>query len=716
MGPTAVPNAVLIVIGKNSERAVLDLQGERTSIGRGPDNTVTLQDEKLSRHHCVIRRRPDGDLEVEDLKSLNGTRVNGKPIRRVTRLSIGDTVVLGNTTMIVESEDSPLLDTEAIQTVTNSDNLDARRQEQVGAETEIPGRPSNLAGTMHGTMFAPSETGFFPGDATSARLVQENAFLRRLLEINKQINSDLTSQKVLVAIVDAAIELTQAERGFLLLAENGKKDSENLKVAVARNLDREKIVHPRLSSTILDRVLKTGESRLVADAQHEGELSEARSIRDLAIQSVLCVPLKVQGQVIGALYLDHRWRQEAFSGATIELVEAFADQAALSIHNSRLIAEVEAKAKELEAHAQQIARLNKELEERFEQQTAELTAVRSQLELVGEETQQTATKFQEIIGSSPALLNVLKNVDKVSDTELPVYIHGEPGTGKELIAKALHRHSRRANKPFVAVNCAAFTESLLQSELFGYAKGSFTGADRDKPGLFEEADGGTLFLDEIGDMSPNMQSQLLRVLQEGELRRVGETGRTRKVHVRVISASNKDLQEMIETSEFREDLFYRLHTVRLELPPLRDRREDIPELVNFFIKKICADPAHPIEPIPTIDRKVLKALINYHWPGNIRELQNELKKMIALRDGNHIGLDQVSEKILEKPKGAELDELGRTTLKAMIDSLESSVIRQALKKFKYNKSRVADALGLSRLGLRKKMERFGIPPEPDDTD
>ena len=711
---------LLIVIGKNNERAVISLEADRTSIGRGPDNTLPLTDEKLSRHHCVIRRKEDSEeIEIEDLKSLNGTRLNGRLIRRRTPIGVGDTVVIGNTTLIIESEDSPLLDTQAIQSVDETVASGPGNIESiVGQETEVPGMATAHARAGHGTLAAASDSQPL-GDDVQDRLRRENAFLRRLLEINTQINSDLKSQRVLTSIVDAAIELTAAERGFLLMKPDDLKRGEkvqpdDLKVTVARNLDKERIVSPKLSSTILEKVVNDGRSMIVADAQHRGELSEARSIRDLSIQSVLAVPLRVQDEVLGALYLDHRWRQEAFSGATIELVEAFASQAALALYNARLIGEVEEKAAELESVNARIQQLNEELEARMEQQTAELTAVRSRLELVGDETQQTAMKFTEIIGNSPALMRVLKTLDKVADTDLPVYIHGESGTGKELIAKALHRYSRRSEERFVAVNCAEFTDTLLASELYGHVKGAFTGADKDKKGLFEEADGGTLFLDEIGDMSPGMQTQLLRVLAEGEFRRVGDSQGVRKVDVRIVSASNKDLQDLIESDEFRQDLFYRLHNARLELPPLRDRREDIPLLITHFMHKICNKPVPPITPQPEVDRQVMRALINYDWPGNIRELENELQLMVVMREGDQITMDQVNEKLLAKPRGPELDELGRTTLKAMVESLEKTVIEKALKKFGFNKSKVAEKLGLSRLGLRKKMERFGIAGSADE--
>ncbi len=751
---------VLIVIGKSNERAVISLDNERLTIGRGPDNDLVLHDEKLSRHHCVIRRREvDGELEVEDLRSLNGTRVNGRLIKRKVKLTINDTVVLGHTTLIVENEDSPLLDTQAIQTAaerssteqgpdgennnaqaggdTNADLPPAGTHSQAlaGLETEVPGvSPMGTHplsdGARGGTSSLSEETSVVRGDGLTRRLSQENMYLRRMLAINKQINSDLTPQRVLTAIVDAAIELTGAERGFLLLLNRVEApptesshdaplepvSGDDLTVSVARNLDRERIGQPRLSLTIAERVINEDKSLIVADAQHKGELSEVRSIQDLQIQSVLCVPLKARKQRLGALYLDHRWQADAFREVPIEFVEAFAEQAAIAFSNAQLLNAYGKQNEELQEQAKKIQKLHDELEERFAAQTRELATVKQQLDPIGEETRSMAAKFGEIVGSSPALMAMLRTLDKVAPTDLPVFIYGETGTGKELVARALHRHSNRASKPFVAINCKAVSETLLESELFGHVKGAFTGADRDKTGLFEEADGGTLFLDEIGDMPTSMQTKLLRVLESKEFRRVGETGRTREVDVRVVCASHRDIQEMIEEGSFREDLFYRLHNVRIDVPALRERREDIPELVEHFVDAICRDPRHPIETKPSIDPKVKKALLQYHWPGNVRQLLSEVKKLIALREGNTITFEQVSKELQRKPRPEEetTDELGRKPLKDMVDDMERDVLLRAQKKYQNNKTKIAEALGLSRVGLRKKMERLGIPEEPEE--
>lgn len=250
--------------------------------------------------------------------------------------------------------------------------------------------------------------------------------------------------------------------------------------------------------------------------------------------------------------------------------------------------------------------------------------------------------YSEIIGESPALIRVFRLLDRIAHSNVPVLIQGESGTGKELVAGALHRNSLRRDQAFVAENCAAIPETLLESELFGYKRGAFTGADKNKTGLFKVADGGTLFLDEIGDMSLSMQKKLLRVLQDGEIRPVG-SNEVSHVDVRIISASNKNLKEMVARGEFRADLYFRLNTITVTVPPLRDRPEDIALLVDFFVERIAKE--MNCKPIP-LAAEALKALEKYRWPGNIRELENEMRRCLALLgDGPEIGLQLLSDEI-----------------------------------------------------------------------
>ncbi|NUM37383.1 MAG: sigma-54-dependent Fis family transcriptional regulator [Candidatus Brocadiae bacterium] len=240
--------------------------------------------------------------------------------------------------------------------------------------------------------------------------------------------------------------------------------------------------------------------------------------------------------------------------------------------------------------------------------------------------------YPEIIGESPKLISILSTIDKISNTEISVLIQGESGTGKELIARAIHEYSSRKQKPFVSENCAAIPETLLESELFGYTRGAFTGAYQDKKGLFEIADKGTLFLDEVGDMSLSMQKKLLRALQSGEIRQVGGK-ETKKVDVRILAATNKNLKDAMQKGLFREDLFYRLNVVNLVLPPLRERKQDIPGLFQYFLQKNAQ--AMGVN-VPNYSKEVEDILHDYAWPGNIREMQNEVKRILALLEGDTI--------------------------------------------------------------------------------
>jgi two-component system response regulator AtoC len=288
---------------------------------------------------------------------------------------------------------------------------------------------------------------------------------------------------------------------------------------------------------------------------------------------------------------------------------------------------------------------------------------------------------------------------------VPVFVFGESGTGKELVAKAIHRHGPRQKGPIVSENCAALTETLLESELFGYVKGAFTGADRTRKGLFEVADTGTLFLDEVGDMSSNMQRKLLRVLQEGEVRPVGGVEPV-KVDVRIVSASNRDLRELVRAGEFREDLFYRLSVLQIRMPPLRERREDIPLLISHFFDREAKRTGGRLR---LLAPGVMDALMEYDWPGNVRELENECLRMLALSN-EVVELDVLSEQIRGfVPSGAPEgppDEV--RDLNVLVEAVEVAEIAKALRIHRNNKTKAADALCISRFALQRKMEKYGI--------
>lgn len=313
--------------------------------------------------------------------------------------------------------------------------------------------------------------------------------------------------------------------------------------------------------------------------------------------------------------------------------------------------------------------------------------------------------FGSIIGKSSSMRELYSLIEKVKDADVPVLITGESGTGKELVANALHYNSPRRRHSFVVQNCSAFSENLLESELFGHVKGSFTGAVRDKKGLFEVADGGSFFLDELGDMSPALQVKLLRVLQDGTFTPVGDT-KTKKVDVRIIAATNADLNTMVKNGSFREDLYYRLNVISINIPPLRERKVDIPLLLEHFLGQI-------VERTDSAPKKLseaaLRILIDYDWPGNVRELQNETEKIVLMTgDAEEIVADVISSHIVEKDVGNLRGRRVTGKLKDAIENLEKNMILATLERVGWNKSEAARELGISRSNLITKVQSYNL--------
>jgi two-component system response regulator HupR/HoxA len=318
-------------------------------------------------------------------------------------------------------------------------------------------------------------------------------------------------------------------------------------------------------------------------------------------------------------------------------------------------------------------------------------------------------KYDNMIGKSKPMQGLYALLDKIKGAESTVLIQGENGTGKELIAKAIHYNSGRKDKSFIIQNCSAFNDNLLESELFGHMKGSFTGAIRDKKGLFEMADKGTFFLDEIGDTSPTMQVKLLRVLQEGTFIPVGAV-EPKRVDVRIVAATNRNLKEMVEQGTFREDLYYRLNVINIRVPPLRERKEDIPILAEFFINKALEDTSNAAEGKKMLTKRALEKLYDYQWPGNVRELQNEMERLIVLAGvESKITADMLSPKIIDaSEKGKVQGARVHGKLKDALEELEREMIKEGLRRTGWNKSKLAKELGISRAGLIMKVEKYGL--------
>ena len=644
----------LILDLPDGRRLESPLQSGPAWIGRSRENEVPITDVRASRRHCRVEPR-NGDWWVVDEDSRNGTLLNGKLIQQ-SKLGPGDLIEIGGTRIWFDR----------------------------------PGESPDLARTIA-----------LPENPREERGQPVPAAIQR---VARALNGELDPGKLLELIVDHAIDVVRAERGFVLLRGDGGK----VDFAVSRNFAGDSVPGSELdiSRSLANQVLSSGEPVMAVNAVEDERFRDIESISILGLRSVLAIPLRDRDDVVGAIYLDNRLQRRAFGPEDLRMLEALGDAAGVALRNARLFARLERQRSELEESRARVEALNSRLEVIVRGQSVEIENLRESIRVRTDLG--TKNDYREIIGRSPAVLQMLRLLDRVVETEVPVLIYGESGTGKELVARAVHAYGPRAKGPFVSENCAALTETLLESELFGYVKGAFTGADKSRKGLFELAHKGTLFLDEVGDMSQGMQRKLLRVLQEGEVRPVGGV-EPFNVDVRIVSASNRDLSAMVEAGEFREDLFYRLRVLHVRMPALRERKEDVPLLVTTFLdREAKRSGGRP----KRLAAGVLDLLLNYDWPGNVRELENECLRMTAL-SGDIIEPDVLSEQIRGfRPRAFDTgrpDEV--RDLNLLVEQVEVAEIRKALSLHENNKTRAADALQISRFALQRKLEKYNIAAE-----
>ncbi|WP_437591647.1 sigma 54-interacting transcriptional regulator [Sorangium sp. So ce1000] len=513
----------------------------------------------------------------------------------------------------------------------------------------------------------------------------------KLLEVNRRLSSTLDAEEVLRVAMDAAIELTGAERGFVILASPSPEGpgKGKLEVAVARNLDRERVGKSQLkfSHGIAKRVVERGEAVLTVDALADARFHGNASVHGLRLRSIVCVPIRAHGAVLGAVYLDNRFQRGKFAEGDADLLGAFADQIAVALHNGRLMAELRDRTRALEEEQRRVAELMRSQADEIERLSHELERTRAD----------ARRDFPEIAGRSAPMRAVLALCERVAESDVTVTVTGESGTGKELVARAIHAGGPRRDGPFVAVNCAALPEALLESELFGHVKGAFTGAIRDHGGLFVSARGGTLFLDELGEVPLGVQAKLLRALQERSIRPVGSDRSVSVADVRVVCATNRDLREEVARGRFREDLYYRVSVIEIRLPPLRDRPDDIPAIAQVIVEKLSARQGRPAF---RLSPGALRRLSSYGWPGNVRQLENVLARACVLAPGPEIGPADI-----ELPAAAPAPR-GRS--RAEHRGAEEERIRAALELSRWNVCEVSRSLGIPRMTLYRKLARYGL--------
>ncbi|AKT37697.1 sigma-54-dependent Fis family transcriptional regulator [Chondromyces crocatus] len=644
---------VLEVIQGAAAGRTFELPGEIVTLGRSPENRVVLEDAHVSGEHARIVCMPDRVL-LQDLRSTNGTTLRRDveqfdltPERSTVELRSGDLIELGSGDALT-----------SLRVTLVEDGDEARVLSLRGLDEVEP---------------------------AAAKLERDPTALSALYTAQKSIGAATDLEAVLVAVSDAALFLVPGATHVTIVLRDDEQDPDATAAAYVPVLTRVRQENGwsgppsgpvPITRSVYRRVIRERAAVLAADAP--GDVSSSESLIGASIKSTIGVPLWKGEEIIGVLQVDNRSAPGALGAVDVETLLVLAANASLAVANARLI-------KRLVLAEDRLRKENTFLK--------------------GREEKRRGGKEAEIIGQSEPMLRLIGQLDKVVDTRVTVLIEGETGTGKELVAAAVHYRSRRKDKLFVAQNCAALAESLLESELFGHKKGSFTGATEEKKGLFEIADGGTLFLDEITETPLSLQSKLLRALQEGEIRPVGAVS-SKHVTVRIVAATNRNLEEEVARGRFREDLYYRLKVFPLRIPPLRERREDIPLLAEHFLARY----GHEIgKPVGGFAQQAMELMVAYNWPGNVRELQNEVQRLvIQVEPGAFVTPDLLSPRIRQVEGLVNRAGVTRGTLKEMMDSVEKYFLLEALREHNNNKTNAARSLGITREGLHKKLRQYGI--------
>ena len=603
--------------------AVYTLDGAELTVGRDAANDISVKDGSLSRRHCRVERR-GGEFFVRDLESSNGTFVNGLPVKEKP-LEHGDQIAAGNSRFIFMLEEGAPPTPRAPVRLSEREVV-ARTTVRLRVEDALYLRPEKLVSSL-------------PPLAQMAR------DLTVLLKISTAVNSVRDSHELQRRLLEHIFEVIPADRGAILLT-----DKEAAEIGPVFGMDRRAgHEHPmEVSATVARQVLREGVAILSNDVMGSGEFAAASSLISSGVRSLLCVPLVLYGRMLGVVYLTTTDPATRFGEDHLQLLTVIASIAAVALENAR--------------HTEWLEGENARL--------------------------RTDSRIEHnMVGDSPRMKEVYQFISRLAPTDSTVLIRGESGTGKELAARAVHDNSPRADKPFVAINCAALTESLLESELFGHERGAFTGALAQKKGKFEVADGGTLFLDEVGELAPVLQAKLLRALQEREFERVGGT-RTIKVDVRVIAATNRDLEEAVRNSTFRQDLYYRLNVVSFEMPALRERREDIPLLASYFVGKYGDKFKRRVTGISPEARA---CLVNYDWPGNVRELENAVERAVVLGSTERLLPEDLPETVLEAEQPAGV---ASTQYHEAVKEAKKQLILRAVEQADGNYTEAAKLLGV----------------------
>ncbi len=585
-------------------------------------------------------KEDEGRHTVVDLESHNGTLVNGLPVGHRV-LETGDRIAIGGSVFLYQLGD-----------------------EEIPLEDTPVVIDEGMFVTQSTLQLRPEDGLYLQSDKTLAALGSTSRAgldLHTLLQLSTKIGSIHDVDALAGEFLRFLFEVVPAERGAVLLSGGAEGEFER---TISRNRSSGPGGALRISGTVVRNVLREGVALLYSELIDD-RVPSTESLAGSGVRSLICAPLLAFEGPLGVIYLDTTDSRVHFDDQHLQLILAAARIAAGSFENARRLA--------------RLLRVNRSLREE------------SRIE-------------HDMIGESTGMKEVYQFIAKVAPTDMTVLVRGESGTGKELVAHAIHRNSPRADKAFLAINCAALTETLLEAELFGHEKGAFTGAVAQKKGKLEAADGGTLFLDEIGELSPALQAKLLRVLQTRKFERVGGT-RQVQVDIRVIAATNRDLEDAMRGGAFRPDLYYRINVLSLTMPPLRERREDIPLLAAYFVAQACRKANRGIKGISSQARALM---LRYDWPGNVRELENALERATVLGSEDLIQPEDLPEALLETGSGTCPDIGG---YHEAINQLKRDLIMKAFARANGNYTEAAKILGLHPNHLHRVIRNMGIKSE-----
>ncbi|AWM38106.1 Transcriptional regulatory protein ZraR [Gemmata obscuriglobus] len=637
------PDAFLVARRDDGFGDVFPLhEGTRYKLGRAPTNRVVLRDDLCSREHAEVFAA-EGGWFVRDLGSLNGTHLNGELLRSDRPLRPQDELRLGRTRFVFVDEMSQLPDPPQVAPAPaeHVDGLEIRKRLGQTRYQQQPSTTPDAEATLPAARVPPP---------------QAVGVLYRLA-LDMAAAADKPALCVLAA--DAVFRATPAEVVAVLALKEGRE----LELVTHRVRNGGPATYHKVSQFVSSEVLSDRQAILAENVATDRMLKDRDSIAELKVASLICAPIMADDKVLGLLHLYRTIGHAPLNADDLEFTLAVARHLGTVWH-------------------------------RFSRQaslSAENRSLRSQLKIES-----------EIVGESAVLQQIESQVVRVAETRATVLVRGESGSGKELVARAIHLHSPRREGAFICLNCAALTETLLESELFGHEKGAFTGATERMVGKFEAADNGTIFLDEIGEMALSTQAKFLRVLEGHPFERVG--GNTAiKVDVRVVAATNRPLEEAVRAGTFRRDLFYRLQVVQLDVPPLRDRLDDVPLLAEHFLKRFARETARKFKGFTP---EALDKLRAYRWPGNVRELRNVIERAVAL--GNGPQLDAADIWLSGLDVGAPVVSAALVYKPETIEEVEKRHILETLKHTDWNKSRAATILGIERSTLDRKIDRYGL--------